>query len=364
MREYEKINAYQFTLLVTLFIVGDALLYVPSWLATSARQDAWIGGLLGLAEALLLAWLHMWLAKRYFPSTLIEICRTSLGVWAGTAAAWLYVSFFVVDLSIILNEIGDFITTQMMPETPIEMIIMMFTLIIIITARQGGIAMVRSSESLFPWFVTLYLILILFISPQIKPQNVQPVFGEGVRPIIEGNLKFYGNMEECIILLMLFPFVRNPKQAAKAYAAGLVAGIIILVLFTAIALLVLGPEMISILAYPSYYIAQKISVATFFERIEAVMTFIWFITVFVKLSVCYYAASYGIAQIIKLPDYRTLTLPLGIISVVLALVFVPNRPYFDYFATRYWTPYTLTFGLFLPVLMLGATWLRQSFGRR
>lgn len=364
MFDNDKIDTHQFTLLVILFVVGDALLYVPSWLASSAKQDAWLAAAVGCIEGLAIAWLYTTLAKRHFPATLIDLCRRVLGRWAGTAAACSFVSFILVDVSLMLYEIGDFITTQMMPETPIEVVILLFTGVIVLGVRHGAVTLVRSSELVFPSFVLLYLMLVLFISPQIKLEHAQPVLGEGLKPIMEGNLRFFGNLEESVILLMLFPLVRNPGKGAKAFATGLVVGTIVLTVFSTVSILVMDSDMTALLAYPSYVLAQKVAVGKFFERIEAIMAFLWFITVFVKISVCYYAASYGIAQIVKLPRYRPVTLPLAMILMVLALVFVPNRPYFDLFATKIWTPYTLTFGLFLPLLMLGAAWLRRSPGKR
>ncbi|SCW41218.1 spore germination protein KB [Paenibacillus tianmuensis] len=364
MFENDKIETHQFTLLVILFVVGDALLYVPSWLASSAKQDAWLAAGIGCVEGLAIAWLYTTLAKRHFPATLIDLCRSVFGRWAGTVAACFFVSFILVDISIMLFEIGDFITTQMMPETPIEVVILLFTGVIVLGVRQGAVALVRSSEMAFPLFVLLYLMLVLFISPQIKLEHAQPVLSEGLKPILEGNLRFFGNLEESVILLMLFPLIRNPSKGAKAYATGLAVGTMMLTVFSTVSILVMGSDMTALLAYPSYVLAQKVAVGKLLERIEAIMAFIWFISVFVKISVCYYAASYGIAQIVKLPKYRPVTLPLAMISVVLALVFVPNRPYFDHFATKFWTPYMLTFGLFLPLLMLGAAWMRRSPGKR
>ncbi len=359
----EKIDAHQFTLLVILFVVGDALLYVPSWLASFAKQDAWLAAALGCVESLAIAWLYTTLAKRHFPATPIDLCRSVLGRWAGTAAACCFVSFILVDISLMLYEIGDFITTQMMPETPIEVIILLFTGVIVLGVRNGAVTLARSSELVFSSFVLLYLTLVLFISPQIKPEHAQPVLSEGLKPVMKGNLRLFGNLEESVILLMLFPLVRNPGKGAKAYVTGLAVGTVILAVFSTVSILVMGSDMTALLAYPSYVLAQKVAVGKFLERIEAVMAFIWFITVFVKISVCYYAAFFGTAQIVKLPEYRSVTLPLAMISIVLALVFVPNRSYFDLFATKIWTPYTLTFGLFLPLIMLGAAWLRRLSGK-
>lgn len=358
----EKISPRQYMIVTALFTIGDGILYVPSWLATEAKQDAWIGALLGMVEGLLLAWLYMTLAKRFPQITITEYSKKLLGKWLGAAAALLYVVYFLTDASLILMEIGDFITTQVMPETPIEAVLILFAVSIVIGTRLGAETISRSSELLFPWFILLFCILIFFLWPQIKIEQIHPVLGGGIKPVVSGNLRFFGNMEEAVILLMLFPFVNQPGKAAKAYTIGLLIGIFILSVLTLMAILVLGDSLTALYGYPSYALAQKISVGDFFERIEAIMAFMWFITVYTKIVICYYAASLGLAGLLGLKSHRILTLPLGIVMYHFALNFVPNKTYFDTFAFLIWTPYTLTYGVFLPLVFLCAAMLRKRSG--
>ncbi|MCM3748894.1 endospore germination permease [Paenibacillus pasadenensis] len=358
-----KIGAYPFMVLVTMFIVGDALLYVPAWLASAAKQDAWIAALLCMAEGALLAILYNAVAKRFYPATIVEMSGIAFGKWAGAAVALFFIIFIVIDISFLLMETGDFVTTQMMPDMPVEVILILFSGIAVSAARRGVQTMSRSAESLFPWFVALYVIFVLFISPQIKLSRIEPVFHAGFIPVLHGSFKYLGNMEEVVILLMLFPFVKLPERGTKALFLGVLLGNFILSAFTAITILVMGSTLTTMFSYPSYALAQKISIGDFFQRIEAIMAFMWFITVFIKIAVCYFAASFGIAQLLKLPDYRIVTLPLGMITIVLGLQLVPNRPYFNQFASLFWTPYTLTFGQLLPLLLLGVALLRKSVGK-
>lgn len=184
-----------------------------------------------------------------------------------------------------------------------------------------------------------------------------------MKPVWGGSWRFTGIVNELVILMMLFPFVNNPRKAAQAYTIGVGIGIFLLALVTLVAILVLGHALTSLYGYPSYALAQKISVGRFFERIEAVMAFIWFITLYSKIAICFYAASLGIAQLLRLKGYRFLTLPLGMLMHKLATVFVPNRPYLDMFYATTWTPYTLTFGTLLPLIYLLVAWLRKRPGQ-
>ena len=54
MLEKGKISPHQFTIMVALFIVGGSILYVPSGLIHSAKQDARLANILVVGLGLLL----------------------------------------------------------------------------------------------------------------------------------------------------------------------------------------------------------------------------------------------------------------------------------------------------------------------
>ncbi|MEJ8545968.1 endospore germination permease [Brevibacillus borstelensis] len=363
MLDNGRISARQFMILVTLFVVGDAILYVPSLTAASAKQDAWISALLGWGEGILLTCLYAALSMRHPNRTILQYSEEILGKWAGKLVAFLFLSYFFIDASLMLMEIGDFVTTQIMPETPIEVILVLFAAIIVMGVRSGAETISRTSELLFPYFLLLFFILIAFISPQIKLENAKPVLANGFAPMVGGNFRYMQYLLESVILIVLFPLVNRPDRAAKAYVMGILLANFFLTVTTAVAILVIGPDITVLLTYPSYTLAQKISIGNFFERIEVIMAVIWFITLFVKITVCYYATSCGIAQTLGLRDYRRLTLPLAMIMVIVALATMPNRPYFDSFVNLIWMPYSLTYGLFLPLVLLLVGSLRKRYGK-
>ncbi|MFS0554995.1 GerAB/ArcD/ProY family transporter [Brevibacillus sp. 179-C9.3 HS] len=355
------ISARQFMILVALFGIGDAILYVPSLTATAAKQDAWISALIGWGEGFLLTYLYVLLSKRYPNKSIFQYSEEILGNWIGKAVAVLFITYFFIDASLMLMEIGDFVTTQIMQETPIEIILVLFTVIIVMGVRSGAEVFSRVSELLFPYFLLLFIILIVFIFPQIKIENVKPVLAHGIAPVFGGNFRYVGYLLESVILIVLFPLVKRPVRAAKAYILGILLANFFLTMITAVAILVLGADITVLLAYPSYTLAQKISIGNFFERIEVLMAVIWFITLVVKITICYYATNCGIAHTLGLRDYRPLTLPMGMIMIVMALATMPNRPYFDTFVSEIWMPYSLTYGLFLPVLLLIVGGLRKRY---
>lgn len=70
--------------------------------------------------------------------------------------------------------------------------------------------------------------------------------------------------------------------------------------------------------------------------------------------------SVSFAQILKLKDYRPLTFPLGMMTIVYAIVSVPNIAFINEYEAKVTTLHHLTFGLFLPLLLLAIALLRKN----
>lgn len=151
MLENGKIGVRQFTVLVILFIFGPAVLLIPSHLATEAKQDAWIASVLGVGIGMLLVWLYTTLGNRFPDMTLVEYSEQILGKWLGKTVSLLFFTFFFILAALILRNIGDFLTAQVMPETPIQFIHIMFLSIVIMGTRLGLEPLARAGEILIPW---------------------------------------------------------------------------------------------------------------------------------------------------------------------------------------------------------------------
>ncbi|MEK4535646.1 endospore germination permease [Peribacillus sp. FSL K6-1552] len=361
MLENGKISIRQFTILVILFTVGGSILIVPSGLASEAKQDGWIAGLLALGIGLLIIPFYYALGQRFQDKTIAEYSEELLGKWVGKLISLLFFTYFMINAGLTLRNIGDFMTTQFIPETPIEAIFIVFLAIVIIGTRNGIEPLSRSAEVLFPLVILLFIIFSTSLIPQIKFENIQPVFEVGIKPIIRGAIPFIGStFLELVVFLMIFPYANKTNQLRKSFLTGTLIGGIILIFISLLAILTMGSEVTSRHLYPSYELARKINVADFLTRIEAILAGIWFVTIFIKLTVFFYASALSLAQTLKLKDYRFLTLPLGMILMVLALVSGPNIVAIEKFNKYILAPYSFTFGFVFPMLLLAINTFRMK----
>ncbi|WFD09645.1 GerAB/ArcD/ProY family transporter [Tepidibacter hydrothermalis] len=362
MIENGKISHNQFKLLVILCYIGTSILLTPATLASEAKQDAWIACILGLLIGLLLVMLYNSLANNLYNMTLVEYCEKVLGKWIGKLISLLFILFLFINCSTLVYVLGNFVTTQIMPETPIQFNNILFVIVVIIGTRLGLESFARASEILYPWVLGLFIILIVLLCKDINFENLQPVFEYGGKPIIKGSLLYVSYSSLTLIpLMMIFPaYVKNTEEAKKSFLSGTLIGGIIILIITLLSILVLGSNITARNAFPAYILAKKINIGNFLERLEPIITILWFITVFYKSILYFYGAVLGLSQILKLKDYRTLTLPLGMILVVLSLIVYPNSTYADEWNTTTWLSFSLTYGFFLPLLLLIIGNLRKN----
>ncbi|MFU2018416.1 GerAB/ArcD/ProY family transporter [Peribacillus butanolivorans] len=354
MLEKGKIGSRQLTILVILYTVGDSILVIPSIVASEAKQNGWVSGIFSVAIApLLVVFLYDALRKCYPDLTLVEYSQKILGKWLGIAISLLFISYFFISTATYLREIGDFMTSQIMPDTPIQVIMFLFMSIVLMSARLGLEPLARSAEILFPFVVILLSSLIILLLPEIKFQNLQPVWEGGLKPVIRGSIPFIVfPFIESVAVLMILPFVSQKDRIRKSLFVGQLLAGSVLIIITMLAILVLGVDLTAKEIYPSYKLAQKINIANFLTRLEAILAIIWFITIFFRFSLFFYVTVLGLAQTLKLQDYRPLVFPFGMILLAFTLIMAPNTVYYSNFILDIWPFYAMTFGFLLPLLLL------------
>lgn len=355
--ERGKISRIQLLALVMLFTLGDTLLVVPGYTAMVAARDGWLSGLISVSAGMCVLLLYAALQRRHPGRTLVEKCQLLLGRWAGSAAAGIFVFGVLLLLaSSLVRVLTDFMATQILPNTPVQVIALLFLIIVVRAARGGIETIARTAEIALPWVLLLLSLLIIFVIPESKLENVEPPLYNGMKPVIAGALTFFSyGFIETSAFLMVFPFVRGGEQGIrKPLLLGGAAGGLLLVAVIFFCLTVFGPGITANSTYPSYMLAKKIELGEFLQRIEAIMAIAWLFTIFFKLTVCFYGVCLGAAQLFKLSDYKLFTFPLALLLLVMSDLLAPNIVVMNDSAVYYpWFDITVVVGLTLLLLAVG-----------
>jgi spore germination protein KB len=365
MLEKGKISHTQFFILVMTFEIGTSLLLAPFLMVAAAKQDAWISMLIGLFTGLLLVLFYAALLRRYTALTLVEISEQVLGKWTGKAVSLLFFFYFLVLTAGLLRIIGDFITTHIMPETPITAIEITFMLIVIYGNRLGLEVFSRTSEIVLPWIMMFFFLLVFMLLPEIELKNLFPLVEGGIKPIIKSALLSLGvPFADIVVFLMITPAVAPARKLGKVLFFSTLTGGMIIFVIVLMAILVLGPNQTTQLNYPIYVLAQRVNIGNFIQRIEVLSGGMVFIAIFIKTTISFYSLSLSFAQIFNLKEYKILSFPFGMIVVFFANIMSPNIIFFQTFLFKSWTPIVLIFGITLPLLLLGIDTIKNGINKR
>lgn len=365
MLDNGKISNRQFSILVILFTIGTTTLIVPTILSDIAKQDSWLASIVGIGFGLLLIVLYKILAGRYPDLTLAQYSEKILGKWLGKLLSLLFFLFYLLFTSSLLRIIGDLINTHILAETPIQAVNGLFILTVILAVRYGLETFSRSSEMLFPYVLLFFLLLSLFLLPQIESNRVLPILENGIAPILEAFYHILGlPFLELFIFLMIAPSVKTPAKIGKNMLFSVLIGGFVVTLVTLLSTMVIGYELTSRLNFPTFVLAQKIDIGNFIQRIEVISGAFIFISIFIKITVTFYSMVLSLAQTLELKNYQILTLPLGAIVLLLSICLWPNIIYFRTYSKEVWTPLCIIFGLFFPLLLLSVDMIKAKFMKK
>jgi spore germination protein KB len=353
-----NIQARSFLILVIMFTVGTSILIAPSGLAADAKQDAWIASILGIFVNILLVLLYAALGNRYPNKTFVQYCVISLGPWFGTIIALLYIAFCYLLAALMLGDMGIFLTSQIMPDTPVEILRIIFTFAIVMAVRAGLKVYTRAAEIFIIWMLGLFFMLILPSIPKFNFDYITPIFEFGVKPVLKGAYNFLA-LQEMVVLLMFYPYISaSSKDRRNNFIKGTVVGGSLLVIMTLSSVLVLDPALTANQLFPAYALAKHINLGKFFERMESMMMFLWFLSIFVKMTLTFHASVLGMAQLFKIKDEKPFIWPLAIGIIVLSSMCYPNTIFVLDFLTHSWAAVALVFMLVLPLLILSVSLMR------
>ncbi|MBB3155896.1 spore germination protein KB [Paenibacillus endophyticus] len=351
-----KINQFQFMLLISLFTVGNSILLLPELLYRTAYHDSWLAIIIGIGASLLINMLLLKLSQFYPDLTWVEISEKLLGKWFGGLVSVFMLFYLLYGVTVLLFLSGQFINIEIMPETPLVAFSITMAVIMVFGVRLGLVTLGRAAEIFFMLVTLLFILLLALLVPQMELTNIKPVLETPIKNIIHASFVYFSiSGGPLVCFLMILPNTLRPNF--KSFQLGSLIGGLFIFLTTLTCILVLGPNM-QFETYPSYSIAKKVNVEDFITRIELIFAVIWFVTIYYKLALYFYATIKGFSDLFKLSKFTSISLPIAIIAVVLSTVIFPDTAYESMWLLTIYPFYSFTAGVILPILLLCAHFIK------
>ena len=359
MKNRAGISLRQFYIMTFGLTIGTSILIIPSGLAHTAREDAWIAALCSLLINLVMVLLYLAVARLYPGRDLYEILEAGFGKWVGKIISLLYLFYFMILTGTLLGDLGFFITSEILPETPIEAVQILFLIAAVVCVSSGFVVFARVCELLFPWVLFLFLILVLALIPKIDWNHIKPVLEGGLSPILLGGYQS-SVFQELIVLMTFLPLVRKPKSGERALLLGTFTGGMVVSLIVLLSLLILGIEQTENSTFPAYALAKTINIGNILQRVEGILITIWVLTFFIKISLLYFSILKGLQSVFHLRNQNYLIYPLAVLFIIIAWNTYINTVYINEIIAKVWGNFAFIFLVILPLLLYGLTLIRRK----
>lgn len=359
MIEKGKISSVQMAFMVVPTIMATVILVVPAITGKYAGRDMWISPILGSLNGFFTVFIAYQLHKRYPKESIVQYSEYIVGRILGKILGFIYLFFFLHISGIIAREYGNFIVDSFLPKTPMIVVIGSMVLICAFAVRGGVEVLGRTAQLLVPIFM-LSPFLFLLLIPDFKLTNVFPIMEHGIMPLIFGAAAPQAWFSEVFLISMLLPFVTDREKGRQWGMISIVVVMLFLVFESIVTVFLFGTSVVSY-TYPVFLALRYISVATFFEHLEALAITIWVLGAFIKISVFYYALVLGTAQWLHLSDYRPIVFPMGFLVTLFGIWASSNEQELAQFLDTIAPFYIPSIFTLLPMLLLFITIIKKKW---
>jgi spore germination protein len=183
--------------------------------------DVWLSVVFGGLIALLAGFIMVKLSMEYPEKTLYQYSRDIIGKWPGGLFSLLLICYFLATSSFQVRSVTEVMGFYLLEDTPLWAMAMVFLWSGIYLIIGGINPITRLYEIIFPITVLIFLVVIFMSASIFETDNLRPVLGKGIVPVMQGvkTTSFaYTGIE---VLLIIVPFMRKPEQALKATLMGI-----------------------------------------------------------------------------------------------------------------------------------------------
>lgn len=195
----------------------------------------------------------------------------------------------------------DFVIGQFLTKTSYYFVAISLFIFVAYCTKMGIEVISRTT---FILFVFSFIILMFFLAtliPYTDINNLKPYIDSNSKSIIKSIFITCSTTTAPLILILnLKDKITNKKTFPRKILFGYLIGMIIMFLFMLFTILIYGIDFSKILTYPSYSLFKKVQIFGFIERIENIVSLIFFAGFYASFVYYIYFITDNIKQVFKI----------------------------------------------------------------
>lgn len=356
-----QISRSQYIFLITWLILGTGILVLPFTVGQFVTRDGWITALLFLVGGIVMAGVVAAFVRIFPEQSLIEGLHTAFGPRLGRLVSLSMLIWIFVTECIVLREIGLFIGTTVLWNTPEFIITGLFMVPVCFAVYMGLEVMGRMAEIITPLGFGISFALYLLAVQHADFSRLQPVLADGWSPILRSGIVPWAYSAEFLLVLQVRRAVPRRFIVRDLFiAAASIAGTGVIVELTIS--IVLGPT-VTYTAYPVLEVVRSIRLGEFLERLDPLYVMGVVSTTFLKIAFFHYTFSDSIREWCNLRHQRAAVWSAATLVWTGSMFLVRNIAELQHFILHVAFGYFAFTAVFVPLLAVFVQWIRTRAGR-
>ncbi|WP_017692136.1 GerAB/ArcD/ProY family transporter [Paenibacillus sp. PAMC 26794] len=358
-----KISTTQAVVIIVNYMLGAGILTLPRTTGDAVgTPDVWISIILSGLIITGVGLIMVTLCRRFPKKTVFEFTREITGTWVAYILGLAIILYFMVIAAFEIRVMAEVTGMYLLERTPNWAIVMVFMWIGIYLITGGLAVIVRVFEIILPITLIIFVIEILLGNQLFEINNLRPVLGEGIMPVLKGlkpSLLSYTGYE---VMFVMTAYMKNPKKSNKAMIWGIFVSTIVYLITVVMVVGSLSLDGIKTRTWPTLDLVRSFEIqGLIFERFESLLLVIWIMQIFSTFTITHYCASVGIRDL-----FRTKKMQIIIYSLVpfIYIAAVMPKNVYETFALgdMLGNVSVLLFGI-MPLLLLLLSLIRKKGGR-
>lgn len=282
----DKISSIQVGVFVFNSILGVGILTLPASLVKEAGTDAWILAIISGLSNIPFIYFICRVGERYGEQGFLQTLKDLFGKFLGTLLCIPVLLYFVFISGLEVRIFAETIKVFLLNNTPLEFIIIPLLTLSVFLARSGVEPTSRFFEAVTPIAIVILVVLIVIAIPNRKDiTNIRPFLTTPVIKYITGLWTGIFSFVGFEIVMVLFPFIRKPKEVFKASVIPLFTIIVVYTVVVIECISKFGLKETKALIYPTMTLVKASEVpGAFIEGVEGLLLSIWVVFIFTTLA--------------------------------------------------------------------------------
>ena len=270
-----KINSLQLGVIIFFFLFASLVGTEINSVTSLAGRDSFISIIIAYIIGLIPLIIFIYLFHQ--DKNIIELINNTFGKTIGMIINIILLIPIIIISACSLNSISNFLVSQFLSDTPIYIIYIAISIVILYGVYKGFETVSRTALMLSIISILFLIISIIGLIPNIEIDNFLPLFEHGIKKDIYASLIFViSNITPLYILLFISKEnITNKEKINKSIIISYTFGILVAFIEMVLTVGTLGLHLTNIYQYPEYIILKKISFFNFFNRIENLISIQW-----------------------------------------------------------------------------------------